>query len=537
MPFKLINDSGGQAHELPDGKTLVLGRASTSDIPVFDPTISRRHAELTARGTSVRVRDLASSNGTFVNSAQVEGCDVNDGDVVMFGKVPFRVLFIEPAGHRESSSAAVQPGTGPRPQSSNILKEMAVAGSGGPLSRVFRATDLAEVRAESARASGAARTEKRLAMLLEVSKGLSRVSDAEALLDRITQLVFEIMDVDRVAIELVNDAGERIPKIARDRKGVVSGRAVPSSIARKVASERVAVLSDNAAEDDRFGGQSIVLQSIRSAMCAPLVGGGDVVLGLLYVDNVTATQRFGDEDLDFLIAFSNIAAVALENSRFAERIRNDTIVKSNFERFFAPSLAAKIAGAGEQVRLGGDKRSVAVLFSDIRGFTTMAETMNPNEVATLLSDYFSVMVEVVFRHGGTLDKFIGDAVMAQWGAPLGSADDADRAMAAALDMLAALKELNGQWVAEGRAAMQIGIGLNYGESFAGYIGSERRLEYTVIGDVVNTASRLCARAEGGEILLTASMKQALSSPPKLTEKGSLELKGRTKPMPVFSCVP
>jgi len=146
-------------------------------------------------------------------------------------------------------------------------------------------------------------------------------------------------------------------------------------------------------------------------------------------------------------------------------------------------------------------------------------------------------VEVVFRYGGTLDKFIGDAVMAQWGAPIGGPDDADRAMAAAMDMLSALTELNAQWTAEGRTAMQIGIGLNYGDSFAGYIGSERRLEYTVIGDVVNTASRLCARAEGGEILLTASMKKALSAPPKLTAKGSLELKGRLKPMPVFSYVP
>ena len=538
MPFKLINDAGGQAYELPEGQTLVLGRASSSDIPVFDPTISRRHAEISGTATAVHVKDLASSNGTFVNNAQIDESDVNDGDIVMFGKVPFRVAFIEPvvvapvaeaAGGR--ASTAVQ-----RP-SATILRELAVNKSSGPLSTVFRATNLAEVKAETARASGPDRTEKKLALLLEVSKGLSRVADAEALLDKITQLVFEIMDVDRVAIELVDASGERVPKISRDRKGVVTGRSVPKTIARKVVEAKVAVLSDNASEDERFGGQSIVMQSVRSAMCAPLVGSGDVVLGVLYVDNVTATQRFGDEDLDFLIAFSNIAAVALENSRFAERIRRETIVRSNFERFFAPTLAAKIADAGEQVKLGGDKRTVAILFSDIRGFTTLSETMNPDDVATLLSEYLSVMVEIVFRHGGTLDKFIGDAVMAQWGAPIGVEGDADRAMAAAVDMLGELKELNAKWTAAGRPAMEAGIGLNYGESFAGYIGSERRLEYTVIGDAVNIASRLCARAEGGEILITESMKKALSMPPKMTEKGSLELKGRKKPMPVFSVVP
>ncbi len=538
MPFKLINDAGGQAYELPEAHTLVLGRASSSDIPVFDPTISRRHAEITASATSVRVRDLASSNGSFVNGALIEEAAVNDGDVVMFGKVPFRIAFLEPAPPpRPSVSALASPAGPPARPSSTILRELAIGGPSGPLSTVFRATDLASAKAETARASGGERTEKKLALLLEVSKGLSRVADADALLDRITQLVFEIMDVDRVAIELVDEKGERVPKIARDRKGVVTGRCVPQSIARKAADEKVAILSDNAAEDERFGGQSIVMRSVRSAMCTPLIGSGDAVLGVLYVDNVTATQRFGDEDLDFLVAFSNIAAVALENSRFAERIRRETIVRSNFERFFAPTLAARIAGAGEQVKLGGDKRAIAILFSDIRGFTTLSEKMSPNDVATLLSEYFSVMVEIVFRHGGTLDKFIGDAVMAQWGAPIGSPDDADRAMAAAVDMLGELKELNERWSADGRPAMEAGIGLNYGESFAGYIGSERRLEYTVIGDAVNIASRLCARAEGGEILLTAPMKKALTSPPKMTAKGSLDLRGRSKPMPVFSVVP
>jgi adenylate cyclase len=179
---------------------------------------------------------------------------------------------------------------------------------------------------------------------------------------------------------------------------------------------------------------------------------------------VTATQKFGDEDLDFLIAFSNIAAVALENSRFAERIRRETIVRSNFERFFAPTLAARIADSGEAVKTGGDKRTVAVLFSDIRGFTTISESMNPDDVASLLSEYFSVMVEIVFRHGGTLDKFIGDAVMAQWGAPIGSKEDADRAMNAAIDMLEELKILNAAWKKAGRPASRATSARNGGWS-------------------------------------------------------------------------
>jgi adenylate cyclase len=272
-------------------------------------------------------------------------------------------------------------------------------------------------------------------------------------------------------------------------------------------------------------------------MCAPLLGSDDIAQGVLYVDNVTATQRFGDDDLDFLIAFSNIAAVAIENSRLSERVRRQTLVRSNFERFFAPALAARIAATPGTVRLGGEKRTVALLFSDIRDFTALAEAMRPDELARVLSEYYTAMVEIVFRHGGALDKFIGDALLAQWGAPLGAPDDADRAMRAALDMQREMQTLNARWRQEGRQPLHIGIALNVGETFAGYIGSERRLEYTLIGDAVNTASRLCALAEGGEVLLTESVRAALTSPPVLQPRGTVELRGRVQGVPVYSVAP
>jgi adenylate cyclase len=271
-------------------------------------------------------------------------------------------------------------------------------------------------------------------------------------------------------------------------------------------------------------------------MCAPLLGTDHEVQGVLYVDNQAATHQFGDEDLDFLVAFSGIGGVAIENSKFGERIRKEALVRSNFERYFAPSLAARIASAPDAVRLGGDKRAIAVLFSDIRGFTALSESMNPDDMATLLSEYFTEMVDCVFRHGGTLDKFMGDAVMAQWGAPIAADDDADRAMTAALDMMRGLDELNKKWRAAGKPTLQIGIGLNFGEAFAGNIGSEKRLEFTVIGDAVNTASRLCSAAEGGEILLTDEMRRALRHPPRLKERAPMELKGKAQPVPVYSVV-
>jgi len=275
-----------------------------------------------------------------------------------------------------------------------------------------------------------------------------------------------------------------------------------------------------------------VLQKVRSAMCVPLIGSENKALGVLYVDNFSL-KRFNETDLDFLIAFSGIAAVALENGQLAERIRKEALARSNFERFFTPHLAARIASSPDAVKLGGDKRKVAILFSDIRGFTALSETMNPDTMAKLLTEYFTEMVECVFRHGGTLDKFIGDAVMAQWGAPIGERDDCDRAMQAALDMMEELDRLNARWRTEGRPTLEIGIGINVGDVFAGNIGSDRRLEYTVIGDPVNVSSRLCGAAGPGEILISDPFRRELGSPPVLEPLPPMELKGKSQALPVF----
>jgi adenylate cyclase len=288
---------------------------------------------------------------------------------------------------------------------------------------------------------------------------------------------------------------------------------VPQSIARKAVEECVAILSDNAATDERFKGKSIVIQSVRSAMCTPLMGSDAKPLGILYVDNQTATHSFADEDLEFLIGFANVTAVAIENSRLSDQLRREAVVVSNLKRYFSPNLAAQIASEQTDFELRGVKKPVVVYFSDIRGFTPMSETMKPEEIAELLREYFTEMVDIVFEHQGTLDKFIGDAIMALWGAPIRLEDDADRAMKCALDQIATLERMNAKWKESDRDPLAIGIGINFGEVFAGNIGSNRRLEYTVIGDAVNTASRLCSIAGRNEIVISEWFYKELKKPP------------------------
>jgi len=538
--FKLLSTSGDQSIELAPGRILVVGRAVTSDVPIYDPTISRRHAEVSLGPSGVRVKDLGSSNGTFLNGARITQADATANDVITFGKVAFKVATITPPARPSTPTPEASQTSGSRgiPQGT-IVRQLPVSPSSGGVPAIVHGGTAASASGgghlKVAAQTEAERREKKLSLLFEIAKELSRQQELDQVLNKVVDVTFQIFNVDRVSILLLDPrTSELIPRLSKSRTGDSSAaRHVPQSIARKAVEDRVAILSDNAAADDRFKGKSILIQSVRSAMCTPLLGSDQTVLGILYVDNQTAIQSFTDEDLDFLMTFGGLCAVAIENSQLSERIRREAMVLSNFQRYFAPNVAAQIAQQEGAVTLGGDKRPVVIFFSDIRGFTPMSENMNPDEVAKLLTEYFTEMVEIVFEHSGSLDKFMGDAIMALWGAPIAHEDDADRAMQCAIDQLAVLEKLNEKWAEQGRPPIKVGIGINFGEVFAGNFGSDRRLEYTVIGDAVNTASRLCSVAGANEILIAEPFYKALKKPPKVEALEPLQVKGKAKKVPVY----
>ena len=530
MPYRLVSFSGDQSFELPPGRSLVVGRGISSDIAIYDPTISRRHAELTVGADGVQVKDLGSSNGTCINGSRVTAGRLHPNDSITFGKVLFQLKELRPSG-QVSGGAPVIP-TSPI-VGDTIVRQLMVS-SGGPPGITSRNQPSGQGQLRVAAASAEERQAKKLSLLLDISQKLSSEFDLDKLLRNVVDMMFEVMDVDRVSILLHNEStGELVPSMARSRLGDAGFQQVPRSIVDKVMKERVAVVSDNTRTDSRFKGHSIVTQSVRSAMCSPLMASGDRILGLLYVDSVTAANSFSDEDLQFLVAFSGLVAIGIRNSRYAEQIRKEALVRSNFERYFAPNIAAEIAQQEAVVPLGGERRPITILFSDIRGFTSMAESMGPDAIAQLLTEYFSEMVEIVFEHGGTLDKFVGDAIMALWGAPIAHADDADRALRAAVAMQRGVTRLNEQWALAGRPEIGVGIGINYGEVFAGNIGSHRRLEYTVIGDAVNVANRLCSEAGPGEILVSEALCQVVKDHADYEYLPAMALRGRTRSVQVY----
>jgi adenylate cyclase len=272
------------------------------------------------------------------------------------------------------------------------------------------------------------------------------------------------------------------------------------TLLRRVAETRQAVLTADAIIDSRFSGsESIVAQGIRSAMAVPLLAEGQLK-GVLFLDSRERAHAFSEKDLRILSGVASQAAIALQNAELAQRIEHEAITRAELSRFLSPKVAEMVVSGKVELLRQGRLAEVTVLFADIRGFTSISEKRDPQETVSMLNRFFTAMAQVVFRHEGNLDKFIGDCVMAVWGPPSAHPDDPGRALRAALEMQRAVDRINQEREAQGDPPIAVGIGLNTGQAVVGYMGSSDRHEFTAIGDSVNVASRLCGVARGGEVI-------------------------------------
>jgi adenylate cyclase len=482
--------------EMPDGP-VTIGRSEDNTVCVLHGSLSRAHARLEREGERVTLHDLKSRNGTFVvgstpqQELRVERYELKVGDSFRCGHVRFK-LMPSPREHQaELSPTQVQ----------QLRTRFSPVSMDELLSRPFEQSEGSS--ALKVKRSGA---NDKLQVLLKISQLLSSPGSIEALMERILDLVFQIMEVDRATLLLVDPAtGKLRPRVMRSAKGELpSGSFYSQRIVDYVRTNSVAALFSDARVDPRLNdAASVVLQSIRSSMCSPLKP-RDEVLGVLYVDNQSRANGFTQEDLEFLTAFANQAAIAIDNSMLAQRLEEEAVLRNAYLRFFPPATLKKL-----KMTRGGPletiETDVSILFSDISGFTALSSELEPRQVVDLLNDYFPVMAEIVFRHEGTLEKYIGDALMAVWGAPFSHPDDATRAVRAAVEMQQALRELNARWRSQGRPELSIHVGLNTGRVAAGNIGSEQYLQYATIGDATNVAARVCSVASKGEIVMTETL--------------------------------
>ncbi len=513
---------------------VVIGRSPECQIVLRDFGISRTHAKVVvAEDGTARILDLKSKNGTQVNGVPIVEAPLRDGDRILLGK--FELTFAKALESKvvldEEKPLSEEAGTIIRSvgELSRLLSALPVPAAEPTDERKAPPVDLREIE----------KSNRILQVLTKVAETLIAVRPVEEVLQQVMDIVFEHMPADRgfLMLEEESQGGRLVPMVVKHRNpGGGEGRiTVSKTIADRVMHDRVSILTSDAMVDPRFGaGDSIRFHGIRSAMCAPLWN-KDQVIGIIHVDSPMLTNCFTVNDLDLLTALANYAAVAVERARLNQKIVAEEKKRERLGRFLSPQVANRILAASDTqgAELGAPEvREVSVLFADISGFTSMSEKMSPSAVARLLNEYLSRMTEVIFKYEGTLDKYIGDAIMAVFGAPLDMPDHAERAIRTALEMQERLAE----WNAESREGptFRVRIGINSGKAVAGEIGSVNKKEYTVLGDTVNTASRLeSSVAKPGSVVIGQQTLDLVEGMFECRPMGSFSLKGKEKEVLVY----
>lgn len=493
MPRLSYRDVRGVLREQPlTGRTSV-GRHPDQTIQLLDRVVSKEHAIFEPSGEGWTVRDGGSRNGTFVNGEQIPGLHMlKDGDRVTVGSTD--LVYQE------------EPKTEP-----NKTSRVTIQAEGMETHIRSRLAPLVEERflpeAELRDVASLRRDYEKLRVSHELNQSIGLEMDLEVLLQKVLDKAFEIFPADRGVILLQQGSEGQVetlqPMIIKSKSGDadLDNVKISRTILKEILEEKQAVLSSDAMMDSRFSkSHSIVLEQIRSTMSVPLLH-DKTVLGVIHLDSKIARGAFTEKDLQILSGFARQAAMMIEHQRLLKRMREEILAREHLNRLLSPQLVEEVMSGRLQLQRGGEMRAATVLFADIRGFTTMSEQMTPQEVVALLNEYFELMVDVIFKHNGMLDKFVGDEIMAVWGAPLNRKDDTLRAVLGAIEMQAVVRELNEERAAQGLKTIQIGVGLNSGEVVAGYMGSTKSMNYTVMGDTVNTAARFCSAAGPSEILI------------------------------------
>jgi adenylate cyclase len=540
--------------ELTPDKTITIGRSKENDVILNDRRVSRKHAFIFTAGTEFKVVDgfiengqlFRSVNHVFVNGAPILEAELKSGDLIVIGEsrlefekatIPLVATRYEPLQATASAAKAVTFDDSPlgHTQVQISVTELLDARSDVSIETVVASpSEVKELR----------RKAKILELLFEMSKTLGTVFELKEIFEKATDLIFRGTPADRVVALLAEEDSSgkiientlyQIGAKTRDAglEKITEKLSVSRTITSKVMTERVAVLSQDAKTDEQFqGAESIVSQGVRSTICAPLITQSGVH-GVLYADRLDPFAAFSADHLEMISAVSALTAVTVETVKAHKRLAREEVARANYSRFMPEYVVKQLLENPDSFKLGGANQTITVLFADIRGFTSMSERENPENVVAFLNHYFSAMTEIIFAHGGTLDKYIGDELMALFGAPTATPDDARNAVKVAVAMQKRIVGLNAELAAMGHGSIGVGVGLHTGVATVGYIGSEQRSEYTAIGDTVNLASRLQSNAQGGQILISKATAKAAGDIFPMVRREPLTVKNRRQPVELF----
>lgn len=349
----------------------------------------------------------------------------------------------------------------------------------------------------------------RLEMLYELPLQFGQAADLDALFQMIVEKVVMLTDSAKRGTLLVYR--KETGKLAVRGSVPIGEPSVSHTLAERTVREGWGFIWRASDMDTQDISKSINQLGIKTGMYAPLLYQGKI-LGVICVDNPERSAAFLEEDLQFLLSVAHYAAGALANHLLQEDVRQNTLVMERLLTNFSPKIRSKLVEKARAGGLnpGGEKSEVTILFSDIRGFTSLTRDWDAERIVELLNDYLALLVEAIFEHDGTIDKFVGDGILTVFGSPEPDDDQHLKAVRAALAMQNAMQVKNAARESRGETTCAIGIGIHCGEVLHGFVGSAQRLEFTVIGDVVNRTSRYCSAARGGEVLISSGLNDRVS---------------------------
>lgn len=517
MP-KLIIFSRSGRNEVEINEHCIIGRHTNNHITILDTGISSVHCLITFEfKQGFVIRDLGSLNGTFVNNKKIDGkLSLNDGDEITIGNT--RCIF-----------TSKTPGTAVQivDEHSRTIHSHFSPASASKTEKPFLSerdmSDEAVLRADY----------EKLRITHELQRRINFDMSMDHILKHVLNCAFEVLNCDRGIILMSHKNGMLKPH-AYKTKSQENRFVISKTVVRYLQKNKKGIVSTDAMTDDRFSGaESIIKKGTRSTIAVPILDQANMI-GIIILESSTAVSAYNEKDLFLLTNIANQTYQFIKTSEMAKKIREDALTRKRFQRLLSPNLAEMVVSGQLKVEKGGESRIATVLFADIRDFTLLSENTHATEVLRMLNDYFEIIVDIVFHHEGTVDKFIGDSMMAIWGAPVAHGDDPIRAVKTAIDIQHSLVEFNKTRAAEGQFQIQTGIGINTGTLVAGYIGSSRTMSYSVVGKTVNTAYRLCSAAKPGQILISQQTLDQLENTFDISELEPIPAKGKYEPVRTFN---
>jgi adenylate cyclase len=520
-----------------DRAGVTIGRKEGCDILLVSYDVSRQHARICVERERWIVRDLGSANGTLIDGVRITEHELKHGEHIRIGafELTCQLKELDEASLIDPEDAEAEACLDMR--DFNALLDQVLEDRHDPVTGTHLVVPKVQIarpapgRPVPAKPSARRQDARRVLKILHsATDALMQHDELDATLERLVALVFENLPAERCFVLLKEgEDGKLVPRIERAAPG---SQLIALRISRNIVDTALrsqqSVLVRDTASDQRFAlAESVVSLGICSAMCAPLCHKG-TVSGLIYVDRSTSGEAFSTTELGVLSILAAISAAAVERAQMRAHLERERRARERLARYHAPSVIERIVSSTEldAGAMETEEREVTVLFADLSGFTRIAENLPPREVTAMLNQLFGFLTEEVFREGGTLDKFIGDAVMAFFGAPLAQPDHALCAVRAARAMMARLEAFNAQRQPDQRLGLRIGI--NSGPVIVGDVGAQQRRDYTVIGDTVNVASRLeSSVARVGQIVIGSRTHEVVHGNFKCVPLEPVVLKGRT----------